>query len=548
MQTVQLSINLDAQQANLYSVFGNAASAMQLPAAFQVDTPFGADTGGVAPGLIAVQPIAEFDSWLTVGPTDGTTVSSVGVDFSSWTATSGLSVADGGVFVMDPTTGGTGNVVVAQVTQPAGTSGSATMSAQGRMAGADLLTADDWQCIGATWSWGLTTAVTVVATDGVAGYTTIRLSASLPFGAANVYAMAGCTPQTGGGGYDDCSPMSFPAAYQVAPPFGGHVGGVNPAFFGVNVEAEFDSWLTVGMTDNSSPNAIAMSPGLGSSGLDAWDENTPFSTSDGAVFWMVPSSGPSGADIVFAQLTIPTEAYADAGVAMATLQGQNTAGGEDWHMAYVTWSWGTPGHSSTIDVDVTPDYGGALGDTNDAFSDCYLSPQEIADDLQAQMFAEAFTQNMATELGVDPSTIVMNGIHSDGDNAIGCDGPLAVTAVPGASNQTMGVDVTPDYGGALGDTNGAFSDCYLSPQEIADDPEAAMFALAFTQNMAAELGVDPSAIVMNGIHSDGDNTIGCDGPLAPPPPPSGQTIVVGGTAGWIVQAYPDITASVRSPP
>ena len=46
------------------------------------------------------------------------------------------------------------------------------------------------------------------------------------------------------------------------PQFGADVGGVNPAFFAINAAAEFDSWLTIGMTDASAPGALATSPSL----------------------------------------------------------------------------------------------------------------------------------------------------------------------------------------------------------------------------------------------------------------------------------------------
>ena len=36
---------------------------------------------------------------------------------------------------------------------------------------------------------------------------------------------------------------------QIPPPFGAHRGGVNPAFFAIPPSPEFDSWLTVGITD-----------------------------------------------------------------------------------------------------------------------------------------------------------------------------------------------------------------------------------------------------------------------------------------------------------
>jgi hypothetical protein len=42
--------------------------------------------------------------------------------------------------------------------------------------------------------------------------------------------------------------MRIPPAYQVAAPFGVDIGGVNPQFFPIRKEAQFDSWLTAGGT------------------------------------------------------------------------------------------------------------------------------------------------------------------------------------------------------------------------------------------------------------------------------------------------------------
>ena len=38
---------------------------------FQVETPFGTDTGGVHPAMFDVKPEARFDSWLTFNQDDG---------------------------------------------------------------------------------------------------------------------------------------------------------------------------------------------------------------------------------------------------------------------------------------------------------------------------------------------------------------------------------------------------------------------------------------------------------------------------------------------
>jgi hypothetical protein len=58
-----------------------------------VDSPFGVDVGGVNPQLMQMMPDAAFDSWLTIGMTEGDNtgaMSSIGVPFTAWTEDSPL--------------------------------------------------------------------------------------------------------------------------------------------------------------------------------------------------------------------------------------------------------------------------------------------------------------------------------------------------------------------------------------------------------------------------------------------------------------------------
>ena len=143
----------------------------------------------------------------------------------------------------------------------------------------------------------------MVSTDGVSGMTTVRLSITLDASQSNVYAMAGTSTTT----------MSFPAAYQVATPFGADIGGVSPAFFAVANNdalgyAEFDSWLTIGVTDGSAGGAIAASPGFDIASL--WTASTGLEETNSAVFFMDPGTmgANSGSEpIVMAQMTLSAD-------------------------------------------------------------------------------------------------------------------------------------------------------------------------------------------------------------------------------------------------
>jgi hypothetical protein len=59
------------EQANIYAIYGDAVNVMTLPAAFQLPAPFGCNIGGSNPAFFVIKPDAAFDSWLSVGPTDG---------------------------------------------------------------------------------------------------------------------------------------------------------------------------------------------------------------------------------------------------------------------------------------------------------------------------------------------------------------------------------------------------------------------------------------------------------------------------------------------
>ena len=131
--TYTLTASLHGTAANLYSIEGTADGRMEIPPAFQVAVPFGVDCGGVNPAFFAIMPDSQYDSWLSVGVTDGTVgeLTTLGVDFAAWTESAGLSVDNGAVFWMHPSAAPGGDVVVAQLTVRSGSSGAVTMGMQG---------------------------------------------------------------------------------------------------------------------------------------------------------------------------------------------------------------------------------------------------------------------------------------------------------------------------------------------------------------------------------------------------------------------------------
>jgi hypothetical protein len=159
---------------------------------------------------------------------------------------------------------------------------------------------------------GVSVNTTLISTD-FPGYDTYRLSVNLVdpdyTNLYTIYGTSGC-------------PLSIPPSYQEAAPFGANTGGANPAFFPIAAGAEFDGWLTVGITDGDTAGS------LGSAGIDweSWTTGSGINTDNGAVFWMSPDDGPTGNNIVVTQISIPT---GEEFTATMGLQGR-TSGDSDY--------------------------------------------------------------------------------------------------------------------------------------------------------------------------------------------------------------------------
>ena len=114
--------------------------------------------------------------------------------------------------------------------------------------------------------------------------------------------------------------------------------------FGINKQAKYDSWLTVGLTVGNDRTYRGTYP-LGSVGeqFSAWSETKGLSMSDGGIFWLDPRQGPSmenpygasgrkdwwakqhpAANIVIAQLTVAKDS---SFIAQINCQGHTKTGG-----------------------------------------------------------------------------------------------------------------------------------------------------------------------------------------------------------------------------
>jgi hypothetical protein len=158
-------------------------------------------------------------------------------------------------------------------------------------------------------------------------HATYTLAIRLKAAAKNVYTIFG----------DRNTPMILPPAFQMKSPFGANVGGVDPMFYQFKPASEFDSWITIGITQSDSGK-------MGTIGIkfDGWTEKTGITVTNGAVFYMDPNAGPSktskgpkcctkSGDIVLAQLTVKAGYN---GYAQMDIGGHSTRG-SDWHQKAV---------------------------------------------------------------------------------------------------------------------------------------------------------------------------------------------------------------------
>jgi hypothetical protein len=91
--TYQIELVLDGTvAANVYTIYGDTDHEMEIPPAYQVSRPLGANIGGVNPAFFATQIAgaedSKYDSWLSVGETAGNAhgaLSTIGILFDAWT-------------------------------------------------------------------------------------------------------------------------------------------------------------------------------------------------------------------------------------------------------------------------------------------------------------------------------------------------------------------------------------------------------------------------------------------------------------------------------
>ena len=141
--TYQLSLVVQPNMnvKNIYAMYGdsNNMNNMHIPEAYQSPVNKGQNIGGVSEYMVSIFPETNYDSWLTIGLTNGdptNLISAVGIDFNSWSESNAMDIDNGAVFVMDPSSTdlseqGT-EIIIAQLTVPTQSTSTAVINVQGK--------------------------------------------------------------------------------------------------------------------------------------------------------------------------------------------------------------------------------------------------------------------------------------------------------------------------------------------------------------------------------------------------------------------------------
>ena len=140
--TYQLSLVIkNPNVKNIYAMYGDDTpvdNIMKIPPAYQGSRIFNNNIGGIAPEIIAINHDAMYDSWLTIGLTNGdplNKIASVGIDFNSWTEDNPIHTTDGAIFITNPdeiVIAGS-EYIMAQITIPTGVTEKVIINVQGRL-------------------------------------------------------------------------------------------------------------------------------------------------------------------------------------------------------------------------------------------------------------------------------------------------------------------------------------------------------------------------------------------------------------------------------
>ena len=125
---------------NIYALYGDnieGGNPMNIPAAYQVFNTFGSNIGGTSEITNSLSPNSIYDSWLTIGITNGDPndeLGTIGIDFSSWDINNPLIINNGAVFKMNPDDDVNQNeIIIGQLTIPTRARAEAVINVQGKL-------------------------------------------------------------------------------------------------------------------------------------------------------------------------------------------------------------------------------------------------------------------------------------------------------------------------------------------------------------------------------------------------------------------------------
>ena len=135
--TYELALLLKDDAKNIYALYGDIINPMFIPEAFQVNQIAGTNIGGINNILLKRIDESKYDSWLSIGITDGDImgrISTIGIDYSTWDIFNPLIVDDGAIFVEAPiySLSDTNKYVIAHLTLSDMKSHQITLNVQGK--------------------------------------------------------------------------------------------------------------------------------------------------------------------------------------------------------------------------------------------------------------------------------------------------------------------------------------------------------------------------------------------------------------------------------
>ena len=103
---LKLTINSNLDILNIYALYGDENNIMSIPPSYQSNSnSYGTNIGGIPNNIIRFLPDSKYDSYLTLGITDGNIhndINSIGIDYDSWDELHDMDIDNGAVFLMNP--------------------------------------------------------------------------------------------------------------------------------------------------------------------------------------------------------------------------------------------------------------------------------------------------------------------------------------------------------------------------------------------------------------------------------------------------------------